>query len=247
MTVGQSEFFVQVPEMPEGPNVTPDDVRRKAVQRIDDVREKLQREMEQGGDEALKEARRTFNKLNEPGEKPASDKLSQTLASGDFAGAKQALEDIAKDIEDAAKHTDNPEAQQKLAQMQEQLQKLANQLSELSDTTHLQKELENKAGLTPEEAKKLLDELSKMDPKQLEKELQKRLGDKGVSQKQVQDLAKKMQQQQQSKKSCQNLSQALSKAAQAPSSVRAPAAPAPAPRTPPTRSPMPRRSSPRWR
>ena len=60
---------VQVPEMPEGPNVTPDDVRRKAVQRIDDVREKLQREMEQGGDEALKEARRTFNKLNEPGEK----------------------------------------------------------------------------------------------------------------------------------------------------------------------------------
>jgi len=213
---------VQVPEMPEGPNVTPDDVRRKAVQRIDDVREKLQRELEQGGDEALKEARRAFNKLNEPGEKPAGDKLSQTLATGDFSGAKQALEDIAKDIEDAAKHTDSPEAQQKLAQMQEQLQKLANQLSELSDTTHLQKELENKAGLTPEEAKKLLNELSKMDPKQLEKELQKRLGDKGVSQKQVQDLAKKMQQQQQSKKSCQNLSQALSKAAQAAQQCQSP-------------------------
>ena len=99
--------------------------------------------------------------------------------------------------------------------MQKQLVRLADQLSKLSDTVKLQKELENKAGLSAEDAKKLLDQLKNMDPQQLQKELQKRLGDKGVSQKQIQELAKKMQQQQKAQKSCQNLSKALSKAAQA--------------------------------
>ena len=92
-----------------------------------------------------------------------------------------------------------------MAKMQEQLKKLANQLSELDDSLYLQKELENKAGLTEEEARKLAEKLAKMDPKQLEKELQRQLGNKGMSEKQLKELAKRIQQQQKAQKACQNM------------------------------------------
>ena len=206
---------VEAPEMPEGPTVTPDDVRRDAVRCIDDVRDRLRKGLEESEEAGLKKTERMFQQLNEPGNKQSSDQLSQTLASGDFEGAKEALKDLAQQIEEAAKNADDPESRQKLAEMQEQLKQLSDRLTKLSDTVKLQQELENKAGMSEEEAKKLLNELLKMDPKQLAKELQKRLADKGVSPKQIQELTKKVQQQQQAKKTCQNMSKALSKAAQA--------------------------------
>jgi hypothetical protein len=67
--------------------------------------------------------------------------------------------------------------------------------------------------MTAEEAKKLLNEMSKMDPKQLEKELQKRLGEKGMDQKQIQDLAKKLQQDQECKKAMQQMAKKMQNAA----------------------------------
>jgi len=206
---------VEPPALPPEPTASPDDIRRKAVQKIDDVRERLRKQLEQGGEEALRAARRAFNRLNEPGQKAQNDRLSRALASGDFAGAKQALQDLAQEIQQAAQNAKDPEAQQKLAQMQEQLQRLAERLNELSDTVHLQKELEKRAGLTPEEARKLLNDLSGVDPKQLEKELQKRLGDKGLTARQMEELTQKLRQQQQARETCQKLSEALSKAAQA--------------------------------
>ncbi len=202
-------------DMPETQPSTPDDVRRNAVQQIDNVREKLERELEKAEDSGLKQAQRMFQQLNEPGSQKSDDKLSQSLASGDFEAAKQAMKEMADDIAEAAKKADDPESQQKLAEMSQKLEQLAKQISELSDTTRLQKELENKGGLSAEEAKKLLEQMKKMDGKQLEKELQKQLGEKGVPPKQIQDLAKKMQQQQQAQKQCQKMAQCMSKAAQA--------------------------------
>jgi hypothetical protein len=98
--------------------------------------------------------------------------------------------------------------------MEQDLAKLAEQISKLGDTTQIQKDLENKAGLSEEDAKKLLDQLKNMDPKQLQKELQKRLGDKATQQ-QVQQLAKKIQQNQAAQQACKNLAQQLAKASQA--------------------------------
>lgn len=99
--------------------------------------------------------------------------------------------------------------------MAEQLGRLSEQLAKLSDTVQLQKELENKGGLSEEEAKKLLDQLAKTDPEQLEKELQKCLDGKGLSQKQLQELARKIRQNKKAQKACKSLSQALSQAAKA--------------------------------
>ncbi len=201
-------------DMPDTPGVTPEDIRREAVKRIDDVRDKLKEQLDAANREQMMGLKRMLNKLEpQPGNDPGS-KLSQALASGDFKAAQEALQDLVKQIEEAAKNADDPETRKKLAEMQRKLSQMANQIAKLSDTVQLQKELENKAGLSEEQAKKLLEELSKMDPKQLEKELQKRLGEKGLTQEQIKQIAKKIQQNQQARKTCQNLAQSLAQAAQ---------------------------------
>jgi hypothetical protein len=205
---------IQPLEMPDTPGVTPEDIRREAVKRIDAVSEKLQRELETTSENPLAELKRRMSQLEQQGGDKTTAKLSEALAGGDFEGAKQALQKLADQVQEQAKNASDPEAQKKLAEMQEQLQKLADQISKLSDTVQLQKELQNKAGLSDEEAKKLLEELAKMDPKQLAKELQKQLGGKGLSQEQIQQMAKKIQQNQQCKKACQKLAQSMAKAAQ---------------------------------
>lgn len=213
---------IQPFDMPDTPGVTQEDLRRAAVKRIDDVKDKLERELESAETSSLKETKRLLNKLEPQSGEKASSKLSQSLASGDMEGAKQALKDLQKEIEEASKNADNPEAKQKLAEMQDQLAKLSEQVSKLSDSVQIQKELENKAGLSEEQAKQLLDKLAQMDPKQLEKELQKMLGEKGMSQQQIQQMIKKVQQNQAAKKACQNLAKSLAKAAQAASQCQQP-------------------------
>lgn len=202
-------------DMPAEPTMTPEDIRREAAKKIDDVRSKLERELKAAEQDGLKNTKRMLSQLDQPGQKAQDDKLAEALASGNFEGAKRALEDMAKQIEEAAKNAQDPEQQQRLAEMQKKLERLADQMSQLSDTQELQKELENKGGLSEADAKKLLEQLSQMDPKQLEKELQKRLGDKGLSQEQLEKLAQKIQQSQKAQQTCKNMAQSLSKAAQA--------------------------------
>ncbi|MFH1745570.1 MAG: hypothetical protein ABIG44_00865 [Planctomycetota bacterium] len=201
-------------EMPDTPSVTPEDIRREAVKRLDKVTERLEQEKDAGMLEAMMHAKRMLSQLQPQQGQNSVDELNRSLASGDFEGAKKALEAMQEQLKEAAAKGD-AESKQRLEQMQQQLRKMADQLAKLDDATYLRKELENKAGLTEEQARKLMQELANMDPKQLQKELQRQLGDQGVSQKQIQELVKKFQQQQQAKKSCQNMGQCLAQAAQA--------------------------------
>ncbi len=202
-------------EMPDSPGVTPEDIRREAVKRIDAVGDKLKRELAATAANPLNEMKRMLSKLQPQGGDKATAELSQALASGDFEGAKQALQKITEQVQDAARSATDAETQRKLAELQEQLTRLADQVAKLNDTVQLQKELASKAGLSEEQARQLLEQLAKCDPKQLEKELQKQLGDKGLSQQQIQQLAQKIQQNQQARQAGQKLAQSLAKAAQA--------------------------------
>lgn len=202
-------------ELPDAPGVTPDDVRRTASERIDDARQTLEERLAEKEQAGTKDAKRMFQKLNEPGEQTSNDPLTKSLASGDFEGAKESLKQLADKVEDLAQKADTPEAKEQLARMEQQVKRLADQMAKLSDNERIQKELENKAGMSAEDAKKLLDQIKNMDPKQLQKELQKALADKGMSQQQMQQMMQKIQQQQQAQKQCQNMSQCMSKAAQA--------------------------------
>jgi hypothetical protein len=210
-------------ELPESPTVTPEDIRREAVKKIDDVARKLEEKTEAGDFDLLKETMKMMQQIKpEQGSDPGS-KLSDALSKGDVSAAKSALSDLQKQLEEAAQKAD-PEAKQKIEQMQQKIEKLAEQMAKLGDTTQIQKELENKGGLSEEEAKKLLEQLRKMDPKQLAKELQKQLGEKGVSPKQIEELAKKISQNKQAQQACKNMSQALAKAAQAMQQCNSPGA-----------------------
>ncbi len=202
-------------EMPDDPGVTPEDIRREAVKRIDDVRDKLQQQLETSEQDYTNEVKRMLSQLQRQKGNEATSKLAESLAAGDFQGAREALQQLAEQIQEAAEKTDDPAAQQKLQEMQEQFARLADQLTKLSDTAHLQKELTNKAGLSEKEAEELLKKLANTDPKQLQKELQKQLGDKNLSQQQLEELAKKIQQNQQARQACQNLAKQMAKASQA--------------------------------
>jgi hypothetical protein len=201
-------------ELPDNPGLTPEDVRREAVKQIDNVRDKLEQQMRSAEGAPLTELKRMLNKLQPERGDTAAARLSEALASGDLKTAQQALTEMRKEVTQAAEQAADPEAQAKLAAIQEQLERLAEQLSQLADSSRLLKDLENLAGLSPEEAQKLLDELAGKDPDQLAQELQRRLANLGLNQQQLQALASKLQENRAAQQACQKLAQNLRQAAQ---------------------------------
>lgn len=201
-------------ELPDEPTQTPEDVRREAVKRIEKVSDKLKQQLEADALQSLEELKRELAKLETPKGDDAGSKLTQALASGDMEAAKKALEGLKKELEEAAQSGD-AEAQRKLADMQNKLDDLAKQLTKLGDQQKLLKDLENKGGLSEEQAKKLLEKLKGMDPKQLAEEVKKQLADSGMTQEQIKELAKKIAQNQQMRQQLKSMAQAMAQAAQA--------------------------------
>lgn len=201
-------------ELPDEPTKTPQDVRREAVKKIEKVSDQLKQRLEADSLKSLDQLKRELAKLQTPkGDDPAS-KLSQALASGDMEAARQAMSDLKKLLEEAAKSAD-AEAKQKLALMQKQLDQLSKQLAKLGDQKKLLKDLENKASLSEEEAKKLLEKLAGMDPQQVAEEMKKQLARSGMSSKQIEELAKKLAQNQRMRSQLQSMAQAMASVAQA--------------------------------
>ncbi|MFQ5804892.1 MAG: hypothetical protein ACE5I3_00415 [Phycisphaerae bacterium] len=201
-------------ELPNEPTKTPEDVRREAVKKIEKVSDKLKRQLEADALNALDQLKRDLAKLETPkGDDPGS-KLSQALASGDMEAARKALSDLKKMLEQAAQAGD-AEAQRKLAEMQKKLDELAKQLAKLADQNKLLKDLENKAGLSEEEARKLLEKLAGMDQKQIAEALEKQLANSGMTKKQIEELAKKIAQNQKVRQQLQSMARAMANMAQA--------------------------------
>ncbi|MFN0138260.1 MAG: hypothetical protein ACKVS9_19320, partial [Phycisphaerae bacterium] len=168
-------------DIPDKPDIKPEDVRREAIKKLDNLAEQL---AEKRQDDAIKIAEELKKQLAEikpqEGRDPASQ-LMKDLATGDMKAAQNSLAEIKKELEQAAQKKDDPAAQQKMQEIAQKLENLSKQLDEIAkDEQKMQKELENKAGMTPEQAKKLLEEAAKMDPKQLEKMMQQALGEKGM-------------------------------------------------------------------
>jgi hypothetical protein len=201
-------------ELPDEPSQTPEDVRREAVKRIERVSDKLKQRLEADAMNALDQLKRELAKLETPEGEDGASKLSQALASGDMQAAKKALGDLKKQLAEAAESAD-PAAKQRLAEMQKKLDDLSKQLAKLGDQQKLLKDLENKGGLSEEQAKKILEQLKGMDPQQMAEQLKKQLADSGMSQKQIEQLAKKIAQNQKMRQQLQDMAQAMAQAAQA--------------------------------
>jgi len=203
--------------LPEKPAATPDDVRREALQRIDSVREKFEERRRAEQFNRLEELKNQLRKLEMPkGNDPAS-KLQKSLAEGDMESARKAAEQLKEQLEEAAKSGDE-DARKQLEELGRKLDNIAENLQKLDmtqDLKKLEKELENKAGLTEEQAKELIEQLKKMDPDELKKAVEEALKNSGMSQQEIQKLAQKMADKKEALKQCQNMAQALSKCAQA--------------------------------
>lgn len=209
-------------QMKEGPETTPDDVRREALKRIDSVKDKLEREATSPEMNAMRELTRQLSKLEPQRGDDAASKLSEALASGEMKAAREAMEQLKKAVEEAQAKGDE-QSRQQLEEMSRRLEELSKQLERAAeDRTQMSKELENKAGLSKEEAEKLLEQLSKMDPQQMQQAIQQAMEQsqqcQNMSQQQMQQmaqqLARQLQQKMQSQQQCQALAQALAQCAQ---------------------------------
>ena len=92
----------------------------------------------------------------------------------------------------------------------------AGPLQKAAEDKKCQQQLKN-AGLSKEEAERILKQLSKMDRQQIEKMAQKlaeRLKKQGVTKQQLEKMLQKMQQRQKACQQCQKMGQCMKKAAQ---------------------------------
>ncbi len=204
-------------DIPEDPALKPDDIRREVVKKIDSVQEKLQKEEQSQQLNSLKELQRELARLDPKKGDDAASKFAEALANGDMKVAREKLEELRKQLAQAAAKGDE-QARKALAEMSEKLDDLVKQLEKLADKSALRKELENKAGLSEEDAKKLLEKLAQMNPDDLQKlqqALAQQLQNSGLTQEQIKQLAQKMAQQLKAQQQCQSLAQCMAQAAQA--------------------------------
>lgn len=201
--------------LPEKSTQMPDDVRREALKQIDKVSDKLEQKLETPEMASLDDFKKMLAKMDQQiGEKQQSTRLEKALQEGDMAAARKAIEEVKQEILAAAKQAD-PQAKQKLEELSNQLESTAKKMSEAADSKALEKELQNKGGLTEEQAKKLLNELKNMDPQQLKKTLEEQLKQSGMTPQQLQDLAKKISENKQAQEQIKKMAQQMAQAAQA--------------------------------
>ncbi len=202
-----NELIAGLDELAKDPAAAPDARRHEAVKKLDKAADALRKQRSSEKFDRLAEMKKMLRSIKPEGDKDSpAHKLSEALAEGDFKSANEAIQALQQQLADM-KSADNAEATQK---MQEQLARLAAQLEKAADTSQLQKKLEQ-AGLSPEDAKKMLEKAAKGDMSELEKQLAKL----GLPQQQMSSLMQQMRKRAQACNACRNMSGALSQAASA--------------------------------
>lgn len=195
------------------PHVTPEDLRREAVKRLDAAGDKLRQELAAAEGSPAEPMRRMLEGLSAKGGEHAGAKLARALAEGDFAAAQGALAELQTQMEGLDAQAGDPAARQQLDELRGQLDELAKQIEGLDNTLAMQKELENKAGLSEAQARELLEELARLQPEQFEQLLRERLGAARLTPEQLRELANCLAQQQQACGACRRLCNSLRSAA----------------------------------
>jgi len=197
-------------EIPENAIVTPEDVRQEAARQIDNLCQRLESAKEKIQPDAIRETERLLSRLQpEPGNDAAS-RTSQELCRGDLQAAADALRQLEQEARRAAQTGDAQATE--LNELRRKLSNLADQLAELGNDQYLQKELENKLGLSRKQAEELAQQLSQMDPQQAAEELNRRLCERGLPQEQIRDILKRFQQKMEARRCCGRIAQSLQQA-----------------------------------
>lgn len=192
----------------------PEVLRRETVKKLDRLQDSLKNKANADRFKALSETKKRLKQLGRPKD-PKSElgMLLGALAAGNFQQAQQAVkklqERLAKRVREGSLDAETAE------KMRKQLNEVAKKLQQAAQDKQSTRELKN-AGLSEAEAKRVLEALSKKDPKQLErlaKELAERLKGQGISKEQIKKMLEKMQQRQQASKQCKKMGDKMAGAA----------------------------------
>jgi len=176
--------FEQLKEMP--PAASADEIRRQAIQKLDDVSQQAE---DLQGQKNLEQAKALQDRLQQLRSPPNSEsqELNRALQKGDFAKAAQTLSELRKQLDEGNM---SPERKEALAK---QLEDLAKQLEKLAqDNADFANELA-KNGLDKDLANKNMDELRDA------------LKKAGLSDEQVEKMMQKAQQNQAAKQAARSL------------------------------------------
>lgn len=192
----------------------PDVLRREGIKQLDRLKDALKKQRDSERFNRLNETKKRLAKIGQAAD-PKSEvgKLIDALASGDMQEAQKSLKRMQEQLAKRARQGKMDPA--KMAQMQKQLEDLSKKLEQAAQDKRSQQELKN-AGLSAEEAKRILQTLAKKNPKQLAelaKKLAERLKDKGMTKEQLQKMLEKMQQRQKACKQCKGLGEKMGRAA----------------------------------
>ncbi|MCP4592846.1 MAG: hypothetical protein GY842_19090 [bacterium] len=199
------EELEQLEQEPAGKLTRPEDVRREALKKIDKLSDALRDQRSSDKFDQVREMKRMLRRVRQP-KSGATQELTKALAKGDFKAAQEELQQL-QDTLATLKHEED---QQMVKQLQSQLKDLAKQLDKLGDDKQLREKLEQ-AGVTKEDAERLLKNLSKKDLDQLRKQLEQN----GLPQKRVDKLMQQLQARRGACTACKQMSQAMNNAASA--------------------------------
>lgn len=193
--------------MPAGKMDSPDKVRHEAIKKIDKLSDALRERQKDEEFKKLQQFRKLMRSVKGPqNAKTPVEKMRNSLAQGDFKGARQQL----KDLQEKLAKAESKEDKERLQAMKNQLDELAKKLTAAADDKELRQKLQQ-AGVKKEDLERMLQRLTKKDLDQLRKQLQ----DQGMTQEQIEKIAQQMKDRQQACQACQQMAQAMSQAAQA--------------------------------
>lgn len=190
--------------------------RREVLKQINRLQDALKEKAGADRFNELKETKKRLRQIGTPADpKSELSELMENLSAGDLDAAEKEIKKLQEKL--AKRSRDGKLDPEKLKQMQEQLKELSKKMKEAAQDQQSQRELQN-SGLSKEEAKRVLEALSKKDPKQLEKmakELAQRLKDKGMTEEQMKQMLQKMQQRQKACQQCQKMGEKMGQSAKA--------------------------------
>ncbi|MGP1309818.1 MAG: hypothetical protein ACTS27_06445 [Phycisphaerales bacterium] len=180
----------------EAPEPTsPEAVRRSAIRKLTSVQEELTKLKESPENLAAEQMKERLSQLRQPGPGPLNEMVSK-MQRGDLAGARDALEQLQRQLENNQLSPEQREA------LDQQMRNLAEQLNKLAEQNDELREALEKAGMNPDLAN---------DLEALQKALEE--NPQNLTEQQKQQLQKMAQALSQSQSQCQNMGSMLGQGA----------------------------------
>ena len=165
---------------------SPSEVRRTAMMQVDRLSEQLQKRRDVDAMARVEEFKRMMRRLAGQATQPTeAGRLAGALARGDLASAREALEEMRKQLDGAPQ---SEQEQQRLEELKAQLKELSEKLAEMAENDQKIAERLKAAGLSEEACQKALESIERGDLESLEKQLT----EAGLSEEQARQLVQQI-------------------------------------------------------